>query len=77
MLIIPIKEGETVDKALKKFKKIMLKPGETQNVSFSLRPQELGLWNEEMQFVTEPGKFKLMFARSAEDIVLSTTVAYK
>lgn len=63
--------------ALKKFKKISLKPGETQNVSFSLKPQELGLWNEEMQFVTEPGKFKLMFARSAEDIVLSTTVTYK
>ena len=63
--------------ALKKFKKISLKPGETQNVSFLLKPQELGLWNEEMQFVTEPGKFKLMFARSAEDIVLSTSVTYK
>ncbi len=63
--------------ALKKFKKISLRPGETQNVSFSLMPQELGLWNEEMQFVTEPGKFTLMFARSAEDVIVSKTVTYQ
>jgi beta-glucosidase len=63
--------------ALKKFKKVLLKPEESQNVSFSIKPQDLGLWNEEMKFVTESGKFKLMFARSAEDVVLSTTVTYK
>jgi len=63
--------------ALKKFKKISLKPEETQKVSFTIVPRELGLWNEEMQFVTEPGNFKLMFARSAEDVILSKTVCFK
>ena len=63
--------------ALKKFKKISLKPEETQKVSFTIVPRELGLWNEEMQFMTEPGNFKLMFARSAEDVILSKTVCFK
>jgi beta-glucosidase len=63
--------------ALKRFKKISLKPEETQNISFIIAPKELGLWNEEMQFVTEQGKFKLMFARSAEDVIVSKTVTYQ
>ncbi len=63
--------------ALKKFKKISLRPGETQTVGFTIAPKDLGLWNEEMQFVTEPGKFKLMFARSAEDVIESKTVTYQ
>ncbi|MGV8139026.1 MAG: hypothetical protein AB2L20_27830 [Mangrovibacterium sp.] len=37
--------------------------------SFYIAPKDLALWNEEMQLVTEPGKFKLMFARSAEDVI--------
>ncbi len=63
--------------ALKRFKKISLKPEETQTVSFVIAPEEFGLWNEEMQFVTEPGRFKLMFARSAEDVIVSKTVTYQ
>jgi beta-glucosidase len=62
---------------LKRFKKISLKPGETQKVSFNIVPKDLGLWNEEMQLVTELGKFKLMFARSAEEIIASKTVIYQ
>ncbi len=63
--------------SLKRFKKIDLKSGEKQTVRFSLSPKDLGLWNKDMQFVTEPGQFKLMFARSAEEIVESKTVTYR
>ncbi len=62
--------------SLKRFKKINLKPGESQTVSFNLSPTDFGLWDKEMKYVTEPGNFKLMFARSAEDVVTSKTVRF-
>jgi beta-glucosidase len=42
---------------LKGFRRIHLKPGEKQSVSFTLSEQDLGFYNESMQFVTEPGEF--------------------
>jgi len=62
---------------LKRFEKISIKPGETQKVSFNIASKDLGLWNQEMQLVTEPGQFKLMFAHSAEDVRESKTVTYQ
>lgn len=62
--------------ALKRFKKIELKPGESKRVSFSIPYIELGLWNSRMEFVTEPGEFEFMFAKSAEDIQCRQTVEY-
>lgn len=62
--------------ALKRFKKIELKPGESKRVSFSIPYIELGLWNSQMEFVTEPGEFEFMFAKSAEDIQCRQTVEY-
>lgn len=44
---------------LKGFKKINLKPGETKKVFFALDSNELGFHNQEMQYVVEPGKFKI------------------
>lgn len=62
--------------ALKRFKKIELKPGESKRVTFSISYIELGLWNSRMEFVTEPGEFEFMFAKSAEDIQCRQTVEY-
>ncbi|MCD8268033.1 MAG: glycoside hydrolase family 3 C-terminal domain-containing protein [Parabacteroides sp.] len=61
---------------LKRFKKIELKPGESRRVVFSIPYIELGLWNSRMEFVTEPGEFEFMFAKSAEDIQCRQTVEY-
>lgn len=61
---------------LKRFKKIELKPGESKRVSFSIPYIELGLWNSRMEFVTEPGEFEFMFAKSVEDIQCRQTVEY-
>lgn len=63
--------------ALKRFSKVELKPGETKEVSFSLSYKDLGLWNSAMQYVTEPGEFDFMFAKSAEDIQCKETVTYQ
>ena len=58
------------------FTKEELVPGETKRVTFQVSPDELGLWNENMQYVTEPGEFELMVGRSAEDILLKEKIEY-
>jgi len=44
---------------LRGFKRIALEPGETKSVVFKLTDKELGFWNEQGNFVVEPGEFKL------------------
>lgn len=39
-------------------------------VHFRLRPQDLGLWDKNMNFRVEPGKFKVMIGSSSTDIRL-------
>lgn len=45
---------------LRGFKRIMLKAGESQTVSFKIDVDALKFWNQQMQQVAEPGKFKVM-----------------
>ncbi len=47
-------------KELKGFKRIHLKPGQTQTVNFKLTPAELGFYNADMHWVVEPGMFDIM-----------------
>lgn len=62
--------------ALKRFCKISLAPGESRRVSFQAFPEDLGLWNADMEYVTEPGEFEFSFRSSAEDILCSLTATY-
>jgi len=57
-------------KALRRFGKIALAPGETKTVTFIIGPADIAIWNRQMQFVAEPGGFDVMIGRSADDIVL-------
>jgi beta-glucosidase len=61
----------TYEKNLRGFERIHLKPGETKTVSFMLTRDDLALWNRQMQFVVEPGKFKVMIGSGSEDIRLN------
>ncbi|HCW99832.1 MAG: beta-glucosidase BglX [Pantoea sp.] len=45
---------------LRGFKRIMLKAGESQTVSFKIDVDALKFWNQQMQQVAEPGKFRVM-----------------
>ncbi len=63
--------------SLIRFRKIELKPAESKRISFTIPYQELGLWNARMQYVTEPGLFEFMFAKSAEDIQCREIAEYK
>ncbi len=55
---------------LKGFERIHLKKGETREVSFSVTPETLKMLNEEMQWVVEPGDFRIMVGASSNDIRL-------
>ena len=46
-------------KRLRKFTKIHLEPGESQLVTFELTPRDLAFIGRELEWVTEPGTFRL------------------
>lgn len=60
----------TYTKVLRGFERITLEPGASQKVTFTLTPQELGLWNQHNEFVVEPGNFEVMVGASSQDIRL-------
>jgi beta-glucosidase len=46
-------------KELKRFQRIALKPDEKRRVEFQLDSDELGFYNQNMEYVVEPGLFKI------------------
>jgi beta-glucosidase len=54
-------------KELKGFTKVELEPGEQQTVRFTLGPQQLGFYNQDMQWVVEPGVFEVWIGWSSEE----------
>ena len=62
---------EPLHKALKGFKRIHLKAGESKEISFNLGFEELSLYNMQMQQVVEPGKFRVMIGAASNDIRLN------
>ena len=62
---------EPLHKALKGFKRIHLKAGESKEITFNLGFEELSLYNMQMQQVVEPGKFRVMIGAASNDIRLN------
>jgi beta-glucosidase len=54
--------------SLKGFERVSLNPGESKVVEFTLKSEELALWNRQMKHVVEPGEFKVMVGSSSADI---------
>jgi beta-glucosidase len=52
-------------KELKGFKKIMLKAGESQKVTFELTKKDFSFWRKDMSFGAEAGKFKIFVGTSS------------
>jgi len=50
---------------LRGFRKVMLEPGESEDVSFRLGPEELAMWDLEMRRVVEPGTFTVFVGGSS------------
>lgn len=61
----------TYTKVLRGFERIALEVGEERTVHFRLCPQDLGLWDKNMNFCVEPGSFKVMLGASSTDIRLN------
>lgn len=69
-LIRPVKE-------LKDFAKVGLAPGESRKISFTIDRSKLSFYNEDLEFVVEPGMFDIMIGSSSADIKLSAELELK
>ncbi|CAH1000194.1 Beta-glucosidase BoGH3B [Neolewinella maritima] len=54
-------------KRLRKFTKLHLEPGESQTVTFQLQPEDLSFIGRDMEWVTEPGTFRLTVGELTEE----------
>lgn len=57
-------------KELKDFQKIKLNAGETKTIKFIIDKEKISFFNQQLQWVAEPGDFELMIGASSEDIRL-------
>jgi beta-glucosidase len=63
-------------KELKGFKKLDLKPGESQTVTIVLSARDFSYWNpEKKQWFAEPGKFNILVGSSSDFIILKKAVS--
>lgn len=59
-------------KELKDFIKINLKPGETKKVEFTITPDKLKFYDINMNYVVEPGDFKVFVGTNSVDLLESS-----
>lgn len=55
-------------KELKGFSRISLKKGETRNVTFTLTPDDLKFYNQQLDYKCEPGDFEVMVGPNSRDL---------
>lgn len=57
-------------KELKDFKKVKLRPGEAKTIKFSIDKEKLSFYNQQLEWIAEPGDFDIMIGASSRDIRL-------
>ena len=55
-------------KELKGFEKIYLQPGQSREVSFTIKPSLLKFYDSNLDFIFEPGEFQVMIGPNSRDI---------
>ena len=71
----PKSKIERADKELKAFKKVMIAPGETIDVSLNIPVKDLAYYNvKSKSWVVEPGKYKLLAGTSSKNIAQSSEI---
>jgi len=56
---------------LKGFQKVMLKKGESKTLTFRLSPNDLKFYNNDLDFVAEPGEFQIMVGGNSRDVQMA------
>ena len=46
----------------------MIKAGESKKISFIITPNDLKFYNDKLQYMYEPGDFKLFIGTNSEDV---------
>ncbi|MOA08665.1 Periplasmic beta-glucosidase precursor [compost metagenome] len=69
-LVRPVKE-------LKDFKKILLQPGETKEINFTIDKEKLSFYDQKLQWIAEPGTFQIMIGSASDDIRLNSKIELK
>jgi beta-glucosidase len=67
----------TYESVLRGFERVSLSPNETKTVEFKLKPEDLAIYDKDMNFVVEPGMFKVKIGNSSEDIKLTGDLEIK
>ncbi len=55
-------------KELKNFKKVFLKKGEKKRIEFVISEEDLRFYNQSLEFVSEPGAFKVFVGGNVRDV---------
>ena len=55
-------------KELKGYRKIALKKGETKALTFTLTVEDLKFYNQDLQYIYEPGDFKVLLGPNSRDV---------
>ena len=55
-------------KELKGFERISIKKGETKTVTFTITPEDLNFYNQELEYKNEPGEFEVMVGPNSKDV---------
>lgn len=53
-------------KELKAFQKVLLKPGESKTITFTIDKEKLSFYNDNLEWITQPGEFKIMIGGSSD-----------
>ncbi|WP_207534525.1 glycoside hydrolase family 3 N-terminal domain-containing protein [Desertivirga arenae] len=59
---------------LKGFKKELIKAGKKAKITIEVPVSELGLYNEKMKYVVEPGEFEIQIGSASDAIVFNKTI---
>jgi beta-glucosidase len=55
-------------KELKGFQQVFLKAGESRKISFAVAADDLRFYNDRLQYIYEPGEFRLFIGGSSADV---------
>lgn len=64
-------------KQLRAFEKVLVKKGKTETIHLEIPVMELGLYDEKMTYVVEPGEFELQIGSASDNIHLRKTITVK